>query len=186
MRISKFILVAGAVAAFVGPSIAAIRQQVPAARATPQKDVTIKREVRHELVMLPWYSVFDNLAYRVSGGRVTLEGQVVRPSLRSDAEAAVRKIEGVESVDNQIEILPTSINDDQTRQAEFRAIYSQSSLQRYAEGAVPPIHIIVKDGHVTLEGVVATEADKSIANIQANAVPGVFSVTNNLVVEGGK
>jgi hyperosmotically inducible protein len=136
--------------------------------------------------MLPWYSVFDDLAYSVNGYRVTLVGQVVRPSLRSDAEVAVKSIEGVEGVDNQIEVLPLSPNDDQIRRAEFRAIYSQASLQRYAEGAVPPNHIVVKNGHVSLEGAVSTEADKDVANIQANGVPGGFSVTNNLVVTGGK
>jgi hyperosmotically inducible protein len=168
------------------PLVAPAQQQAPAARGGPQSNAAISREVRHELVMLPWYSVFDNLAYSVNGYRVTLVGQVVRPSLKSDAEAAVKSIEGVESVDNQIEVLPPSPNDDQIRRAEFRAIYSQPSLQRYAEGAVPPIHIVVKNGHVTLEGAVATEADKDVANIQANGVPGVFSVTNNLVVTNGK
>jgi hyperosmotically inducible periplasmic protein len=146
----------------------------------------VKREVRHELVMLPWYSVFDNLAYSVNGGRVTLLGQVTNPTLKADAGTAVKGIEGVESVDNQIEVLPVSSDDDQIRRAEFRAIYGQPNLQRYAEGAVPPIHIIVKNGHVTLEGVVANEADKNVANIQASGVPNVFSVTNRLSVQGGK
>jgi hyperosmotically inducible protein len=186
MRISKWALAVVAFVALVGPLIATAQQQEPATRGSAQSNVAITREVRHELIMLPWYSVFDNLAYSVNGYRVTLVGQVVRPSLRSDAEAAVMSIEGVESVDNQIEVLPPSPNDDQIRRAEFRAIYSQPSLQRYAEGAVPPIHIIVKNGHVSLEGAVSTEADKNVANIQANGVPGVFSVTNNLTVRGGK
>jgi hyperosmotically inducible periplasmic protein len=185
MRISKWVMAAGLLAACGGSSAVTAQQQTPAARGAGHADDAITREVRHELVMLPWYSVFDNLEYSVNGYRVTLMGQVVRPSVKTDAEAAVKKIEGVESVDNQIEVLPPSPNDDQTRRAEFRAIYSQPSLQRYAEGAVPPIHIIVKDGHVTLEGAVASEADKDVANVQANTVPGVFSVTNNLVVEGG-
>jgi len=186
MRISKWALAVGALVVRACPIIAIGQQQAPAVRGSGASNDPIKREVRHELVMLPWYSVFDNLAYSVNGYRVTLVGQVVRPSLKSDAEAAVKNIEGVESVDNQIEVLPTSPNDDQIRRAEFRAIYSQPSLQRYAEGAVPPIHIIVKNGHVSLEGAVATDADKDVANIQANGVPGVFSVTNNLVVQGGK
>jgi hyperosmotically inducible protein len=186
MQISKLVVAAGMAAILGVPSNAIAQQQSLGVRASAHADDAIKREVRHELVMLPWYSVFDNLAYSVNGSRVTLVGQVVRPSLKSDAEAAVKKIEGVESVDNQIEVLPTSPNDDQTRRAEFRAIYSQPSLQRYAEGAVPPIHIIVNNGRVTLEGVVATQADKDVANIQANTVPGVVSVTNNLSIESGK
>jgi hyperosmotically inducible periplasmic protein len=186
MRISKWALVFAALPAFLGPLVARAQQAAPAVRGSAQSNSAISREVRHELVMLPWYSVFDNLAYRVNGYRVTLVGQVVRPSLKSDAEAAVKGIEGVESVDNQIEVLPVSPNDDQIRRAEFRAIYSQPSLQRYAEGAVPPIHIVVKNGHVSLEGAVSTEADKAVANVQANGVPGVFSVTNNLAVTSGK
>lgn len=140
----------------------------------------ITREVRHELVMLPNYDVFDNLAYRVEGSTVTLQGQVTRPTLKSEAENVVRKIEGVETVNNQIEVLPNSPNDDEIRRAEYRAIYSQAGLQRYSMRSVPPIHIIVKNGNVTLEGVVASEADRNIANVSANGVPGVFSVTNNL------
>ena len=143
----------------------------------------IAREVRHELVMLPYYGVFDNLAYRVNGGTVTLLGQVTRPTLKSDAENAVKHVEGVERVDNQIQVLPLSPMDDQIRLAEYRAIYGQTGLDRYALQAIPPIHIIVNNGHVTLEGVVASQADKDLANIRANGVPGVFSVTNNLRVE---
>jgi hyperosmotically inducible protein len=141
------------------------------------------KEVRHELVMLPYYNVFDNLSYRVDGNKVTLFGQVVRPTLKSDAENAVKRIEGVQTVDNQIEVLPLSPNDDQLRRALFRAIYSKPQLERYALSAVPPIHIIVKNGNATLEGVVATEADKNVAGIAANGVSGVFSVKNNLRVE---
>ena len=157
----------------------------PQAQRDPARlQAALVQEVRHQLVMLPWYSLFDNLEYRVEGDKVLLVGQVVRPSLRSDAEAAVKRIEGVASVDNQIEVLPLSPNDDRIRRAEFRAIYGFSSLERYAQGAVPPIHIIVKNGHVTLEGVVDNEADKDAANIQANGVANVFSVTNNLRVAG--
>src|SRR5438445_8065891 len=143
----------------------------------------IVKEVRHELVMLPYYNVFDNLAYRVDGSTVTLMGQVTRPTLKSDAERVVKGIEGVEKVVNNIEVLPVSPNDDKIRIAVYRAIYGQPALQRYAHQAVPPIHIIVKNGNVTLEGVVASEGDKNIANVQANGVPGVFSVKNNLRVE---
>lgn len=141
------------------------------------------KEVRHELVMLPYYGVFDNLAYRVDGGTVTLMGQVVRPTLKSSAENVVKRIEGVEKVVNQIEVLPLSPNDDQIRRAVYQKIYSFPSLStRYGFQAIPPIHIIVKNGNVTLEGVVDSEADKNVAGIQANGVPGVFSVTNNLRV----
>jgi hyperosmotically inducible periplasmic protein len=143
----------------------------------------IAREVRHELVMLPYYGVFDNLAYRVDGNTVTLLGQVTRPTLKSDAEHVVKDVEGVEKVNNQIEVLPLSPMDDRIRMAEYRAIYSAPGLDRYAMQAVPPIHIIVSNGKVTLEGVVANEADKNMANIRANGVSGVFSVNNNLRVE---
>ena len=144
----------------------------------------ITEEVRHQLVLLPYYGVFDNLAYRVApDGAVTLMGQVVRPTLKSDAEAAVKHIEGVERVDNQIQVLPTSPMDGQIRRATFRAIYGNDVLNQYALRAVPPIHIIVNNGHVTLEGVVARQMDKQIAETQAKSGPNVFSVTNNLQVE---
>jgi hyperosmotically inducible protein len=144
----------------------------------------ITREVRHELLLLPYYGVFDNLAYKVGpDGTVTLLGQVARPTLKSDAENVVKKIEGVEKVDNQIKVLPVSGNDDQIRRATYRAIYGNSTLAPYGMRAVPPIHIIVDNGHVTLEGVVARQMDKQIAEMQAKSVPGVFSVDDNLRVE---
>jgi hyperosmotically inducible protein len=143
----------------------------------------VEREVRHELVTLPFYGVFDNLAFQVDGGTVTLLGQVSRPTLKTDAERVVKSIEGVERVINRIEVLPLSPYDDRIRLAAYRAIYGNTALNRYALQAVPPIHIIVKNGNVTLEGVVANEGDKNIADIQARSVPGVFSVTNNLRVE---
>ena len=144
----------------------------------------LTKEVRHELVMLPYYNVFDNLSYRIDGSRVTLMGQVTRPTLKSDAGNVVKRLEGVSQVDNQIEVLPLSPNDDQIRYAVYRAIYGHTSLStRYGYQAVPSIHIIVRNGQVVLEGVVANEGDKNIANIQANGVSGVFSVTNNLRVE---
>src|SRR6478736_2803279 len=149
------------------------------ARATER----ITREVRHELLMLPYLNVFDYLAYKVEGYNVTLIGQVTRPTLKSDAENVVKRIEGVEHVDNQIEVLPVSPNDDRIRRAVYRAIYGYPALQKYALGVQQPIRIIVKNGNVTLEGVVDNEADKNIANIRANGVSGVFSVKNNLRVE---
>ncbi|MGC2333981.1 MAG: BON domain-containing protein, partial [Candidatus Acidiferrales bacterium] len=141
------------------------------------------KEVRHQLVLLPYYSVFDNLEYEVEGSKVVLMGQVVRPVLKSDAGAAVKHIEGVTAVDNQIQVLPLSPMDNGIRRAEYRAIYGSPSLQMYQVRSVPPIHIIVDNGHVTLEGVVGTQADKNVAGLMANQVPDVFSVTNNLRVE---
>jgi hyperosmotically inducible protein len=142
----------------------------------------IARETRHELVMLPYYGVFDNLAYSVNGSTVTLYGQVVNPVLKSDAENVVKRIEGVTKVVNQIQVLPLSDIDNGIRRAEYRAIYSEPALTRYALQAVPPIHIIVDNGKVTLVGAVASESDKNIAGLRANGVPGVFSVDNQLQV----
>jgi len=160
-------------------------QNTQPAGAVSQKGIDrIIKEVRHELVMLPFYGVFDNLAYKVDpDGTVTLLGQVSRPTLKSDAENVVKRIEGVEKVVNNIEVLPTSIEDDRIRRAAYRAIFGNEVLSQYQLRAVPPIHIIVKNGHITLEGVVARQMDKQIAGVQVNSIPGVFSVTNNLVVE---
>jgi hyperosmotically inducible protein len=142
----------------------------------------IIKEVRHQLLMLPYLGVFDYIAYKVDGSNVTLLGQVVKPTNKSDAENAVKHIEGVDKVDDQIEVLPPSPLDDGIRRRLFRAIYGYPALERYALGVQKPIRIIVKGGHVTLEGVVDTEGDKNIAGIRANGVPNVFSVTNNLQV----
>jgi len=144
----------------------------------------LEREVRRELVTLPFYSLFDHFAFRVEGYTVTLMGKVSRPTLKSDAENVVKRIEGVEKVVNQIEVLPLSPNDNELRLRLYRAIYGHSTLQTLAIRAVPPIHIIVENGNVTLEGIVANEMQKNIAGIQANGVHGVFSVKNNLRVEG--
>lgn len=143
----------------------------------------ISHEVRHELVMLPELSIFDNLEYKVTGGQVVLLGQVRNASLKDSAEKSVKKIEGVESVENQIEILPPSSNDDKIRLQVARALFNDDRLSRYSMGSLPPIHIIVKAGHVTLEGVVDSQADKDYATIKAKGVPGTFSVDNNLRVQ---
>jgi hyperosmotically inducible protein len=143
----------------------------------------IERQVRREIVTLPFYSLFDHFAFRVDGETVTLMGKVSRPTLKSDAENVVKKIEGVEKVNNEIEVLPLSPNDDRLRVALYQAIYGHSALQTLAVRAVPPIHIILENGNVTLEGVVASDMQKTIANAQANSVSGVFSVANNLRVE---
>lgn len=145
----------------------------------------IAREVRHQLVMLPYYGVFDDLAFKVEGSTVTLLGAVVRPTLKSDAENVVKRIEGVTQVVNEIKVLPPSPMDDRIRRAVYRAIYGDPALStRYGFRALPSIHIIVDNGHVILEGVVANEMDKNLCNLRANGVPNVFSVTNELQVEG--
>jgi osmotically-inducible protein OsmY len=148
-----------------------------------QRQAWLTEQVRHKLAMIPWYSVFDNLEYQVNGDTVTLLGQVTRPVIKDEAGSSVKKIEGVKVVDNQIEVLPPSPFDDQVRRKEYRSIYSFGPLQPYALGVNPGIHIIVKGGNVTLEGVVRTQADKDAANIRARSVPGVFAVKNNLRVE---
>ncbi len=153
---------------------------------TAKSEERIVREVRHELLMLPYFGVFDNIAFKVNGYEVTLLGQVVRPSLKSDAENAVKRIEGVEKVDNQIEVLPPSNMDDRIRLQLFQAIYRYPALQKYELGVQKPIRIIVKNGHVTLEGVVDSESDKNLAGVRATTVPGTFAVTNNLQVAESK
>ncbi|HXJ43334.1 MAG TPA: BON domain-containing protein [Bryobacteraceae bacterium] len=155
-----------------------------AATTDPGARMRIMREVRHELVTLPYCGVFDNLAYRVAPDvTVTLEGQVTRPTLKEDAERVVNDIEGVTQVVDNIEVLPLSSDDDRLRLALYRAIYGSPGLDRYALQAVPSIHIIVKNGNVVLEGVADNEADKDIAVVRAGTVPGLFSVKNNLRVE---
>jgi hyperosmotically inducible protein len=154
-------------------------QQRPASERAVEH---IKKEVRHELLMLPYLNVFDNLTYKVEGYKVTLMGQVTNPVVKSDAGKAVKGIEGVEQVDNQIEVLPVSPNDHRLRLRLFHAIYGYGPLEKYAMGVNLPIRIIVKNGHATLEGVVDSQADKDMAGLRANGVPGLFSVTNNLRV----
>ena len=168
----------GAVAGFAG-------QDSKRQNSEPVARQNLIREVRHQLLLLPYYSVFDNLAYRLDGDTVTLEGQVVRPTLKSDAESAVKSLEGVSKVVNNIEVLPLSPMDDEIRRAVYRAIYSEPSLSRYGYSSVASIHIIVKNGNVTLEGAVDNDGDKNLANIRANGVANVFSVKNNLGVTPG-
>ncbi|HYR82700.1 MAG TPA: BON domain-containing protein [Terriglobia bacterium] len=145
----------------------------------------IADEVRHQLVTLPYYDVFDWLEAEVlPDDTVILSGQVTRPTLKSDAEARVRSLESVAKVVNKIEVLPLSTMDDEIRLATYRAIFSYNSpLFRYSVRAVPPIHIVVKNGHVTLKGIVANAMDRQLAYMAARNVPGVFSVDNKLMVE---
>jgi len=166
-----------AVSMFLLASLSLAQGPVPA-KATER----LKKEIRHELLMLPYFTVFDNLSYEVNGYDVTLSGQVTQPVLKSDAEKAVKSIEGVEKVNNQIEVLPLSPMDNGLRRRLYRAIYGFTTLNKYALGVQQPIRIIVKNGNVTLEGVVDNETDKNVAGIQAKTVSGVFSVTNNLRV----
>src|SRR5690242_4735769 len=147
----------------------------------------LQKKVRHELVTLPYYGVFDNLAYSINGnGNVTLYGQVVRASTRSDAANRVKRIPGVTHVVNNIQVLPLSGFDNRIRAATYRSIARTGGLYRYLQGANPSIHIVVDNGHVALEGVVSGSGDRTLAYMAANRVPGVFSVTNNLRVEGAE
>jgi osmotically-inducible protein OsmY len=163
-------LAIGALAAVAGFALAA-----PNPTLTP-----VENKVRHELVMLPYLNVFDDISFRVDGGTVTLFGEVTRPILKKDAENVVKKVEGVANVHNQIEVLPLSSFDDGIRLRTARAIYGYAPLQRYGLGTQPSIHIIVKNGNVTLTGFVNNDTDKQMAFIRANGVPGVFAVTNEL------
>jgi hyperosmotically inducible periplasmic protein len=177
MKTRKNILNAALTAAFLVMAGAGVNN----ALAAPSTAKPLTEQVRHQLVRLPWYGVFDNLEYKVvNGDTVVLSGQVVNDVTKNDAERAVKHIEGVARVINDIKVLPSTPFDDQTRLAVFRAIYRKAPLNRYSAGVIPSIHIIVDHGHVTLEGVVSTSGDRSVAGIFANQVPGVFSVTNNL------
>jgi hyperosmotically inducible periplasmic protein len=147
------------------------------------KTSALSHEIRHQLNVLPFYSVFDNIAFTLRGPTVTLIGQVVRPTLKANAEAAVRSLDGVGAVINQIEVLPASPADDELRNAVYRAIYEDSTLQRYATHAVPPIHIIVKNGNVTLEGIVESTEHKHVAVTRAGALTNVRGLKDNLVVQ---
>ena len=156
---------------------------VPAVADSRDPNTRLERQIRHELIMLPYYGVFDDVSFKVDGANVTLLGQVTRPSLRMDAEQVVRSMEGVASIENRIEVLPLSSADDRIRRAVYNAIYRDDILYRYALLAVPSIHILVKNGHVTLEGTVGSIIDKSVARTRAYAVSNVFSVTDNLRLE---
>jgi hyperosmotically inducible protein len=176
-------LVAGILLVVGAVSVAAM---TPNASEDALKEARIGKNVRHELVTLPYYGIFDNLAYKVEGGTVTLYGQVVRPSTRADAARRVAKIDGVTNVINRIEVLPLSGFDDSIRYRTVRALANTGGLYRYMLGANPSLHIIVNNGRVALEGVVANEGDRRLAYIIANTVPGVFSVTNNLRTDQDK
>lgn len=182
---SRAVLACAAVLALVFGSATNVfagtaKKQAP--RDQAHYEAWLQNEVRHQLVMLPWLSLFDNLEYRVEGAKVILSGQVVRPTLKDDAARAVKSIEGVTQVENDIQVLPPSAMDSQIRREEYRAIYGFDGMWKYAQGALPPLHIVVDNGRVTLYGVVDSESDKNLAGLRANTVPGVFSVTNKLQV----
>ena len=183
----RFFLAAGIAVASIASAIALpdnADQHIQA--TTVQSHDRIVREVRHELLMLPQFSIYDNLSYKVEDNTVTLLGQVRNAVLKDEAQAAVKRIEGVQQVNNQIEILPASFNDDRIRSQVARVIFRQPRLFEYSTEPVPSIHIIVRNGHVNLEGVVRDQGDKDVAGIQTNGVSGVFSVQNNLQVENPK
>ena len=145
----------------------------------------MQKQVGHELNMLPYVNVFDYMTFSVDqNGTVTLNGEVTNPVLKSDAANVVKRIEGVERVENNIQVLPVSFFDNGLRVRLYRTIYS-GSLQRYSLGVNKPIRIIVENGHVTLMGVVDSQFDKTVAGIRAGEVPGVFSVENQLEVVKG-
>jgi len=154
----------------------------PAASAPRLEEPQLSHEIRHQLFVLPYYSVFDYIAFTLDGDKVTLTGYVLRPTLRANAEAAVKSLEGVSSVKNLIEVLPKSPSDDDSRRAVYRAIFEDSTLQRYAVSEVPVVHIILRNGEVTLEGAVATEGEKNLASTRASGVSGVSAVKNNLSI----
>jgi hyperosmotically inducible protein len=181
MRVAKSIIVFCALIPILSIPSSALTQ---GKRDLASIHARLAQEVRHELIMLSNYSVFDNLEFEIKGiDTVILSGQVTRPTLKSAAESVVRRLEGVSKVVNKIEVLPLSPNDDQIRLAVYRAVYSKPGLDRYGMRAVPPIHIIVSNGTVSLVGIVANQADKDLAGIAAKEVSGTFGVTNCLKIE---
>lgn len=175
-------LFAGVLAVLIGGGFGAA---VASAGTTTSPGISgIEGQVHHTLAMLPWYGVFDHLEYQVNGTEVILSGQVIseHATTKDDAGKFVNSIPGVTKVVNHIEVLPPSPFDNQIRRAEYRTVFSRADLGRYTLGAIPQVHIIVKNGHVSLEGVVMNQMDKNMAGIFANSVPGVFSVENNLKI----
>jgi hyperosmotically inducible protein len=151
--------------------------------ARPATAMSLEEQVRHELNMLPYYGVFDAIGYQVDGTAVTLSGAVHYPALADDAVNAVKHIAGISQVKNSIEVLPLSRFDDQLRLAAWREVYSWPGMHNLATMPLPPVRILVKNGNITLEGVVARQADKDALTVRLNTLPNVFSVTNDLVVE---
>jgi osmotically-inducible protein OsmY len=184
-RISKFATIA-ALAFGLMISAAGYNNISAAQKAVQSPNDTVQREIQHQLRMLNYYTVFDNLEYGVEGDRVILEGQVTNPEVKSEAVAAVKKVPGVTDVQDNIKVLPLSNDDDRIRRAAYRSIYGDAQLSKYGFQSVQSIHIIVDNGHITLEGTVDSQADKNVAGIRANSVEGAFSSKNNLMVRGEK
>ena len=184
MKTNKNVISQFAISAFATLLLAVAPAVVMAQGIRGASNPQLERRVRHELVTLPYYGVFDNLAYEVNDGTVTLYGEVVRSSTRSDAAGRVKRLAGVTHVVNNIKVLPLSSFDDRIRRATYRSIAGMGGLYRYLQGTNPSLHIVVDNGHVTLEGVVSGSGDRNLAYLAANRVPGVFSVKNNLRVEG--
>ena len=182
----RLVLLTAAMLALLSAVSHAQSQSGLAPRGEARFEQWLTEEVNHQLLLVPRYSVFDNLQYKVNGSEVTLLGQVVTDTLKRDAESRTKGIEGVTKITNNIEILPAYPADDRIRRATYRAIFGDPALEIYSMGSVQPIHIIVKGGRVTLEGTVLNQGHKNLAGIRANSVSGVFSVTNNLRIETSK
>ncbi len=180
-----FVLLAGAL--FVSYGVAAKdsdKQHIDPYVNGPSGETRLVQEIRHKLLSLPYYSVFDDLGFNVNGSTVTLVGEVTKPVLKEDAERTVKDVEGVTNVVNNIEVLPVSGVDDQLRRRVYQAIYGDPELStRYGFQTLPSIHIIVKNGNVRLEGVVLNDLDRTMAFMRANSVPGAFHVDNDLKTE---
>jgi hyperosmotically inducible periplasmic protein len=172
------------IAPILALAVTAVLALTPAASAQSGTATTpLQKEILSQISELPYISVFDNIEFEVNGGQVTLLGQVVTPDLKGESENVVKKIPGVTSVVNNIEVLPASPNDDRIRHDELAALNRDTSLQQYFVGPQPSIHIVVDNGRVTLYGAVNNSGDKEAANVRANEVHGVFGVTNNLRVQ---
>lgn len=208
-KLWSFLTVLVLSAAFAGPAYAQDTAAQPSASWSQEDMLRIATSVQKKILGLTNYGVFDDIHFGIRGKTVILNGYASRPSLKSDAEKEVKSIKGVESVENNIEVLPTSPNDDRIRTAVYNNIYGFGPLQKYGgsrtrigrsssiarqAGGItmdPPlgfhaIHIIVKNGNVTLRGSVLNAGDSALADIKANTTSGVFSVTNDLVIEGAR
>jgi hyperosmotically inducible periplasmic protein len=177
-------IVGVASAALFATCVTPAQTSAPRNPARPAENATtnLSREIHHQILALPFYSVFDSINFVLEGHKVTLTGQVLRRTLKEHAQAAVKSIEGVDTVVDQIEVLPVSPTDDDLRRAIYRALYEDPVLERYATETVPPVHIIVKNGHVTLEGTLESVSDKNLAGARAATVPNVAGIKNDLQV----
>jgi hyperosmotically inducible periplasmic protein len=177
-------MILGALGALLFGASVAVARDAPQAVLPQGPDGNIAKEVRHEIVMYSHYTIFDDIKFRVNQGQVVLEGAVTQPYKKSDLGKIVQQLPGITSITNDLKVLPLSSMDDRLRMQVARAIYRDPSLSTLAFQALPPIHIIVDNGHVTLEGIVNSDMQKQIAGIRANSAGLSFGmVTNNLAVE---